>query len=293
MLICPDCRNCIESLSCSNCEWYSSSSANSKILNFLGKKDLNDHIFSSYLQNYDQICSDDLSEKVLPQKYLRNQAKDLARCVTDIKNKKICDIGSGRGFLIEELIARGAGDITAIDICDQYLNNLPLSVRCIKANAENLPFEEEFDIIIATDILEHVLNVGSFLYCVNKALKPEGIVYIRVPYKENLMYYSPHLKCPYPFVHLRSFNKSLLEKTLMDSNLKPIKTYYNGFWVISPNNFWAQNNYLKDVYKKIIKFLAQFEKSEEDLTFWPSWFCKLFMRPYEITIKASKIPAVF
>ena len=73
MLICPDCRNGVENLSCNNCSWCSPSSINSKILNFLGKKDLNDSIFNSYLQNYDQICSDDLSEKVLPQKYLRNK----------------------------------------------------------------------------------------------------------------------------------------------------------------------------------------------------------------------------
>jgi SAM-dependent methyltransferase len=289
MLLCPDCRNPIESLSCSNCYWHSPSSPNDKILNFLSKKDLNDPIFKLYLENYDQICNDDLDESLVPQKYLRHNAKTLVKQITiDIKNKKICDIGSGQGFLIKELKAKGGNDITAVDICDQYLNNLPSSVRCIKANAENLPFEQEFDIIIATDILEHVLNVGDFLYCVNKALKSDGIIYIRVPYNESLMLYSSRLKCPYTFVHLRSFNKSLLEKTLIDSGFEPIKTYYSSFWLISPNNFWAQSDQLTSIYKKILNFLARFEKSEEDITFWPSWFCRLLMKPYEITIKARK-----
>ncbi|MBN8522320.1 MAG: class I SAM-dependent methyltransferase [Rickettsiales bacterium] len=291
MLICPDCRNPIESLSCSNCDWRSSSSPNDKILNLLGRKDLNDSIFKLYLENYDQICNDDLEESVLPQKYLRHNAKSLVKQITiDLKNRKICDIGSGQGFLIEELRAKGGNNITAVDICDKYLNNLPLSVRCIKANAENLPFEQEFDIIIATDILEHVLNVGSFLYCINKALKPDGIIYIRVPYNENLMSYSSHLKCPYTFVHLRSFNKSLFKKVLVDSGFQPIRVYYDGFSVLSPNSFWDKN---KNIYKKIINFLARFEKSEGDLAFWPSWFCRIFMRPYEITIKARKTKNVF
>ena len=285
MLVCPDCRNITQELSCPNCLWHSGSDINEKIIRLIGKKDLDDPIFKSYLQNYDQICSDDLNKTMLPEQYLRNQAVNVVKYIPDAKNKKICDIGSGQGFLIQALLKKGVTDLTAVDICDQYLNNLPPSVRCIKANAENLPFEEEFDIVIATDILEHVFNVGSFLYCVNKSLKPGGLVYIRVPYKEDLTPYSPHLGCPYRFVHLRTFNEELLKQSLNDSGFKILNLYYDGFWINLPNKAWSQNIFLNNIYQKlIVSFFEKFLHNKEDITLWNSWFCRLFMRPCELLI---------
>ena len=289
MLICPDCKEYIKELDCLKCKWHSISDISDQILDFMGTKDLNDPVFKLYLQNYDKICYDDLNQSIMSQKYLNNLAISMVKNLDDLKNKKICDIGSGQGFLIKNLLKEGATNLTAVDICNQYLNTLPSSVRCIRANAENLPFEEEFDIIIATDILEHVFNVGSFLYCINKALKPNGIIYIRVPYKESLMSYSPHLGCSYRFVHLRNFNESLLKQTILSAGLKPLNLYYDGFWSKSPNNFWTRNSALKKIYQsKISNFLLKLAKDEENITLWPSWFNKLFMRSYELTIKATK-----
>jgi hypothetical protein len=70
----------------------------------------------------------------------------------------------------------------------------------VLTNAGDLPFAEAFDIVTATDIMEHVLNVGSFISSLNGALVVGGDAYVRVPYPEDLLPYSPHLDCEYRFV---------------------------------------------------------------------------------------------
>jgi SAM-dependent methyltransferase len=99
----------------------------------------------------------------------------------------------------------------------------------VLADAEYLPFKEEFDIIVSSDVIEHVLNVGSFLDCVYHALKPGGRFIVRTPYKENIMGKSAHRKsAPQELGHLRNFNKSLLKMILEDAQFKVKKIRYDG-----------------------------------------------------------------
>ena len=74
-------------------------------------------------------------------------------------------------------------------------------------------------------------------------------------------------------------------------NFNTANRFYSTIWKLKKESDYNCNQIL--LGKKIINFLAQFEKSEEDITCWPSWFCKLFMRPYEITIKARKTATGF
>lgn len=288
MLICPDCRVALQDLKCLTCAWEAKE--NSGIMQCIGKKDMENPIIQSYLKNYDKIGVDDISASIQPERYVINIAKNLANKVKLKNSDKIADIGTGRGFLLNFLLANGATDITAIDICEEYLNALVKDsrVKCVQANAENLPFKDHFDIVTATDILEHVLNVGSFLYSLNKSLKQGGYAYIRVPFRENLMSYSTHLGCPYEFVHLRTFNKTLLVDCLKQAGFVVKYVYNDGFWINFPNKFWL--SFLRGkFYKSLIEpLLRRVMKNPEDITLYPAWLCKLLMRPFEIVIIAQK-----
>jgi 2-polyprenyl-3-methyl-5-hydroxy-6-metoxy-1,4-benzoquinol methylase len=147
----------------------------------------------SYTENYDRIARDDLDAKVMDERYIENLAANFCERVAHVSGSDICDIGSGKGFLVRKLLARGAASVTAVDISSPYLVRLTgqPGVFPLLANAEALPFVEHFDIVVATDVLEHVLNVGSFLYSVNRALRPNGRFYVRVPHRENLLPYFP------------------------------------------------------------------------------------------------------
>jgi hypothetical protein len=85
-------------------------------------------------------------------------------------------------------------------------------------------------VIIASDVLEHVLNVADFLGSAVDALKPGGKLLVKVPYRENLSQYRRSSGCPYPMVHLRTFDRSLLRQTLKDAGLRVEGVRYSGFY---------------------------------------------------------------
>jgi SAM-dependent methyltransferase len=55
------------------------------------------------------------------------------------------------------------------------------SVKLIQMDARNVPFENEFDVIGAFDVLEHIKEDEEVLAQMCVALKPEGLIFITVP----------------------------------------------------------------------------------------------------------------
>jgi SAM-dependent methyltransferase len=73
-----------------------------------------------------------------------------------------------------------------------------------------MPYNEKvFDIVVCTDVLEHVLDLN--LACANilSVLKETGILLVRVPYREDLSQYVAPTS-PYKYVHLRNFDEGSL-----------------------------------------------------------------------------------
>jgi SAM-dependent methyltransferase len=96
------------------------------------------------------------------------------------------------------------------------------------ANAENLPFADAFDVVIASELLEHVLNVGDLLVSLHRALADRGRLFVRVPYREDLRQYARQNGCPYPFVHLRTFTRDSLVDMLRRAGFRPRRIRYDG-----------------------------------------------------------------
>lgn len=80
-------------------------------------------------------------------------------------------------------------------------------INCCMSLLEDMPYEDNaFDIITCTDVLEHVIDLNLGVKNILRVLKPNGILIVRVPYKEDISWYlSPD--CPYEFVHLRTFDE--------------------------------------------------------------------------------------
>ena len=76
----------------------------------------------------------------------------------------------------------------------------------LNSNAENLPFPTDFaDVVVCSDILEHVLSFDTALSEVFRILKPGGILVVDVPWNQML---SGTLA---DFSHLRTFNQDNLK----------------------------------------------------------------------------------
>lgn len=143
----------------------------------------------------DEWCDLEKSTEVLIKKYSK-------------PGNKILDVGVGLGRLLScfpELEKYG------MDICFALLKESKAKeINVCYSLIEDIPYSENsFDIIVCTDVLEHVLDLNDSCKKILSCLKPGGIFIIRTPYNEDLnCYLDPNL--PYKYVHLRTFNEATI-----------------------------------------------------------------------------------
>jgi SAM-dependent methyltransferase len=92
-----------------------------------------------------------------------------------------------------------------------------------------MPYSDEyFDVVTTTDVLEHVFDLNDAVKKILAVLKCDGVLIVRVPYKEDLSSYLDPA-CPYEFIHLRSFDEfnliALFEKIF---NVKVLEWTFSG-----------------------------------------------------------------
>ena len=101
-----------------------------------------------------------------------------------LKNIKILDIGCGGGLLCEPLTKLGA-KVVGIDASEKNIkiakthakeNNLKISYYC--ASPENFNYNDNFDVILNMEIVEHVQDINLFLKESSKFLKKDGTMFI-------------------------------------------------------------------------------------------------------------------
>lgn len=170
-----------------------------------------------YIRNYEKIASDHISS-MTPENNNPFIEEDLwlklERSTRDLITKhakqgdRILDVGVGLGRILGPLTQyRRYG----IDISLNYLKIARESgIQVLFSKIEDMPFKDSsFDLIVTTDVFEHVLDLDHCTREVLRVLKPGGKLIVRVPYKEDLSaYLSPDL--PYEFVHLRAFDEASL-----------------------------------------------------------------------------------
>jgi 2-polyprenyl-6-hydroxyphenyl methylase/3-demethylubiquinone-9 3-methyltransferase len=98
---------------------------------------------------------------------------------------KVLDIGCGGGILSESLAKQGA-NVTAIDVVDK-------NIMVAKAHAKQSGLEidykltsveqmvetkQQFDLVFNMEVVEHVVDVSSFIRSCNALVKPQGTQFI-------------------------------------------------------------------------------------------------------------------
>jgi SAM-dependent methyltransferase len=217
---------------CSQCGWKLETTEGVPVL--LSNGDRSSPTFRDYSANYDRIADDDLAASIQPPAYLALQAETLFSYLPPLAGRRVCELGIGQGLLFEKLLAAHPASLTGIDISLAYLRRHASQghpgLSLALANAENIPYADEFDVMIASEILEHVLNVGDLLISLHRSLADGGRLFVRVPYKEDLRQYARQNGCPYPFVHLRSFTRSSLVDLLRHAGFRARRIRYDGHY---------------------------------------------------------------
>ena len=134
------------------------------------------------------------TDEVLSEVRARDQIKSLKEYYgSDLKGKKILEIGSGYGtFLIGARLWEGM-DALGIEPAMFQCDNLELPKKVLRAGGveeniyygatgEQLPFRQSFfDIIYSNNVLEHVRDPQKVLNEAFRVLKPDGKMVIIVP----------------------------------------------------------------------------------------------------------------
>lgn len=100
------------------------------------------------------------------------------------KNKIVLDIGCGIGE-IGELLIRNKNKVYGIDISPTAVKKAGkrgLIVKCGDIEKEKIPFENNyFDVILAAEVIEHLLDTDDFLEQIRHKLKKKGELIITTP----------------------------------------------------------------------------------------------------------------
>jgi len=99
-----------------------------------------------------------------------------------IKAGKILDVGCGDGFISEEFV--GKGDVYGVDISEKRLKVArEKGIKAIRADLETgIPFRaSSFDLVIASEVLEHIFDTDFLIEEIRRVLKPNGHLIVSVP----------------------------------------------------------------------------------------------------------------
>lgn len=98
-------------------------------------------------------------------------------------HRRLLEVGCARGELL--VLARQRGwQVTGVEISPQAAleassqHGLPVHAGTLEEHAEHL---DSFDVVIATDVIEHVTSPRRFVQAIRQVLRPAGVVIIETP----------------------------------------------------------------------------------------------------------------
>ncbi|CAN5383691.1 hypothetical protein BH23CHL1_BH23CHL1_19660 [soil metagenome] len=115
-----------------------------------------------------------------------NVPAGLLRAIDQLpRNARILELGSGGGHLGMTLASMGFTQITLSDFTTTTLTAIrerAPRVEVVSADASSLPFEAgSFEVVITTDVIEHLPDVDKHLSEVNRALVSDGLYLVKTP----------------------------------------------------------------------------------------------------------------
>jgi ubiquinone/menaquinone biosynthesis C-methylase UbiE len=245
---------------------------------------------SEYVENYEKISQDHLAEMEKTGNNpwigetlwveLENSTVQLIEKYSQ-PGDKILDVGVGLGRVMSHFPKL---EKYGMDISLEYLELARKNdINVCYSLVEDMPYKEEtFDLVVATDVLEHVLDLNLSLRKMLAVLKPGGVLIVRVPYREDLeVYNDPTL--PYKFIHLRNFDDAslkLLFERIFDCEW--LESLTAGHYLQHPNRFKYR------LPRGEMKFFLMIQKFKDS---YPNFYQKLMKKlvlPIDINLAVRK-----
>jgi len=179
--------------------------------------------------------------------WFAGRRKLILKLLEDVsRDSKVLDIGCSGGVLIQELANKGLKNLVGID-ADQsavlLARNRGLNVMLVDAIKTNFE-DENFDMIIAADVLEHIENDNQALKEWDRILKKGGKIIILVP--AFMFLWRKHDE---ENQHKRRYSKKQLLKKLKGAGFQ-----------IKKLSYWNLSSLIPLLIKKLLNF-----NSKDDL----------------------------
>lgn len=129
-------------------------------------------------------------------------------------NKSVLELGCGSGYGSAR-IASVAQHIEAVDVAEdaiEYANSkyAANNLRFSKIDpTQKIPFtDEQFDVVLSFQVIEHVLNDKAYLQEAQRLLKKGGVLLLITPDRKHRLF---PIQKPWNRWHIREYSKSQLE----------------------------------------------------------------------------------
>ena len=181
-----------------------------------------------------------------------NKKVILKEIITEKKKYSIAEIGAGVGVVAKKLMGAGHNYI-GFELNEEIASNASQQGLPIKSSGyQGLgEYNEEFDAVVAFEVLEHIDNLNECLRMIIKSLKPNGLLGFTVPNSDKFKNYEKEQSKLYqspPPVHVNFFNLQNLHKILLYYGLTPLFIKVRPFPYINLTDL--------NMYKFLIKAIA-------------------------------------
>ncbi len=152
----------------------------------------------------------------------------LSQVITKQQPIKILNVGAGTGDDLS--LIKKFGIVYVLDVDQQALDMIPDGIVAEKKCADvcSIPYESQsFDVVVAFDVMEHVLDDRTMINEIYRVLKPQGFYIFTVPAFNFL--YSGHDQALH---HFRRYNKKMIAPLMAD--FKKITQGYWFFFLFAP-----------------------------------------------------------
>lgn len=164
----------------------------------------------------------------------------------DLSGKRILDIGCSRGQLLERFRRYDGAELVAIELDPEMLElararGIEALVHQINVFedgqiAARLPYEDtSLDVVLAAEIIEHIVDTQGFLAEIYRVLRPGGVVFVSTPnvlwwkYRLDLLagryldVLDYRIRFGADFGHVRSFTPVLLRELVEEAGFTELR----------------------------------------------------------------------
>jgi SAM-dependent methyltransferase len=135
--------------------------------------------------------------------------------------QEVLDVGCGTGFVLGAIGRHRPGlRLVGVELAERGLElaaSRAPGAELLRLDARELPFEAEFDVVGAFDVLEHLGDEDAVLAAMARAVRPGGAVLVTVP-QHPWLWSAVDVAAG----HRRRYTRALLVQRLRNAGLEPV-----------------------------------------------------------------------